>query len=111
MILFRLRVAAAVTSARRSWSKKRLAASSEPISLRPSRPPAARSRTKRGSAIDARLHTAVSSGLVNSMISVQRLDDLIVPRFCWFDFRFAESLKSMYGLPVSTWNFSLSVGR
>jgi len=31
------------------------------------------------------LQTAVSSGEVNSMISVQRLEDLMVPRFCWLD--------------------------
>ena len=31
--------------------------------------------------MDARLHTAVSSGLVNSMISVHRLEHLMVPRF------------------------------
>ena len=28
------------------------------------------------------VHTAVSSGLVYSMISVHRFDDLIVPKFC-----------------------------
>jgi len=33
----------------------------------------------------ARLHTAVSSGEEYSIISVQRLEDLIVPTFCWFD--------------------------
>jgi hypothetical protein len=38
-----------------------------------------------GSAIEARLQTAVSSGEEYSMISVQRLEDLIVPRFFWFD--------------------------
>ncbi len=38
-----------------------------------------RSRTKRGSDMDARLHTAVSSGLVYSRISVHRLLHLIVP--------------------------------
>ena len=32
--------------------------------------------------IDAKLHTAVSSELVYSIISVHKLDDLIVPRFC-----------------------------
>lgn len=37
------------------------------------------SRTKRGSAMDARLHTAVSSGLVYSTISVHRLLHLMVP--------------------------------
>src|ERR1700761_9805660 len=43
-------------------------------------------RMKEGSAIEARLQTAVSSGAEYSMISVQRLDDLIVPKFFWFDF-------------------------
>jgi hypothetical protein len=40
---------------------------------------------KLGRAMDARLQTAVSSGAEYSMISVQRLDDLIVPRFFWLD--------------------------
>jgi hypothetical protein len=44
------------------------------------------SLTKRGKAIDARLQTAVSSGLVNSIISVHKFEDLIVPRFCWLLF-------------------------
>ena len=35
------------------------------------------------------------------MISVQRLEQRMVPRFCWFDLRLAESLYSMYGVPVS----------
>lgn len=34
---------------------------------------------------------------------VHRLDDLMVPRFCWLDLRLAWSLYSMKGLPVSTW--------
>jgi hypothetical protein len=34
------------------------------------------------SEIEARLQTAVSSGLVYSTISVHRFDDLIVPKFC-----------------------------
>ncbi len=67
-----------------------------------SRPAAERSRTKRGSAMDAKLHTALSSALVNSTISVHRLLHLIVPRFCWLDLRLHASLYSMYGLPVST---------
>ena len=50
------------------------------------------SMTKRGSAIDARLQTATSSGDVYSMISVHRFEQRIVPRFCWFDFEFAASL-------------------
>jgi hypothetical protein len=40
---------------------------------------------KLGRAMEARLQTAVSSGAEYSMISVQRLDDLIVPRFFWLD--------------------------
>ena len=40
---------------------------------------------KVGKARDARLQTAVSSGEEYSMISVQRFDDLIVPRFFWLD--------------------------
>ena len=43
-------------------------------------------------AMEARLHTATSSGAVYSMISVQRLEDLMVPKFCWLDFPFAASL-------------------
>lgn len=35
-----------------------------------------------GKAMEARLQTADSSGLVYSMISVQRLLHLMVPRFC-----------------------------
>ena len=56
-----------------SKSKKRVAASSEPVSL--TRPEAEastaepRSRTKRGSAMEARLQTAVSSAEVYSTIS------------------------------------------
>ena len=42
-----------------------------------------------------------SSGDVYSMISVHRFELRIVPRFCWFDLRFAASLYSMYGVPVS----------
>jgi hypothetical protein len=38
--------------------------------------------TKLGKAIEAKLHTATSYFEVYSMISVQRLLDLIVPRFC-----------------------------
>ena len=47
--------------------------------------------TKRGSAIEARLQTATSSGEVNSTISVHKFEHRMVPRFCWFDLRFAES--------------------
>lgn len=42
-------------------------------------------RTKAGRAIEARLQTATSSGAEYSIISVQRLEHLIVPRFFWFD--------------------------
>ena len=59
------------------------------------------SLTKRGSASDARLHTATSSGEVYSTISVQRFEQRIVPKFCWLDLRLAESLYRMYGVPVS----------
>src|ERR1051325_10669661 len=51
--------------------------------------------------MDARLHTAISSAEVYSRISVQRLDDLMVPRFCWLLLRLQASLYNMYGLPVS----------
>lgn len=36
-----------------------------------------------------------------SMISVHRLLQVIVPRFCWLLLRLQESLYSMYGVPVS----------
>ena len=49
--------------------------------------------------IEAKLQTATSSGDVYSMISVHRFEQRIVPRFCWFDLRLAESLYSMYGVP------------
>lgn len=47
----------------------------------------------------AQQHT--SSVLVYSTISVQRLLDLMVPRFCWLLLRLQASLYSMYGVPVS----------
>ena len=37
--------------------------------------------TNMGSAIEARLHTATSSGEVYSMISVHKLEERMVPRF------------------------------
>src|SRR6266567_7090163 len=40
---------------------------------------------KVGRAREARLHTVVSSGEEYSMISVQILDDLMVPRFFWLN--------------------------
>ena len=49
----------------------------------------------RGSAIDARLQPAVSSGAVYSTISVHRLEHLMVPRFCWLLLRLQWSLYSM----------------
>merc|ERR1719481_743550 len=52
-------------------------------------------------AMDARLQTATSSLELYSTISVHRLEHLMVPRFCWFDFRLQASLYSMYGVPVS----------
>ncbi len=51
--------------------------------------------TNMGSEMDARLHTATSSGLVYSTISVQRLEHRMVPRFCWLDLRLQASLYSM----------------
>lgn len=52
------------------------------------------SLAKRGKAIDARLHTAVSEGLEYSIISVHKLEDLIVPRFCWLLFLLQASCIS-----------------
>ncbi len=116
---FRLRVTTRVTSRRRAKSNTRVGASREPVSLTARAPPAADeppgveggasatkpdfSRTKRGRAMEARLHTAVSSGAVYSTISVHRLEHLIVPKFCWLDLALHASLYIMYGLPVSTW--------
>ena len=42
--------------------------------------------------IDAKLQTAYSLEDEYSIISVQRLLDLITPRFFWLDFSFAASL-------------------
>ena len=64
------------------------------------------SLTKRGKAIEARLHTAVSEGLVYSIISVHRLEDLIVPRFCWLLFLLQVSCIS---LPFRTRPLDFSV--
>ena len=108
MMRLRLRVTLRVISASFAWSKYRLAALMDPRSffwsvlVLPVGELGLFSTTNRGSAMDARLHTAVSSGEVNSTISVQRLDERMVPRFCWLDLRLHASLKSMYGLPVST---------
>ena len=41
------------------------------------------------------------------MISVHRFEDLMVPRFFWFDFLLHASLYSMYGVPVSIWELSI----
>eukprot|EP00972_Heterocapsa_arctica_P052164 7672570-Heterocapsa_arctica.AAC.1 len=35
------------------------------------------------------------------MISVQKFELLMVPRFCWFDLRLQWSLYRMCGVPVS----------
>jgi hypothetical protein len=51
--------------------------------------------TKAGREIEAKLQTATSSLEVNSIISVQRLLDLMVPKCCWLDFLLQWSLKSM----------------
>lgn len=40
---------------------------------------------KAGRAKEAKLQTATSSGAEYSMISVHKLEDLIVPKFCWLD--------------------------
>jgi hypothetical protein len=42
--------------------------------------------------MDARLRAAVSSWLMYSMISAQRLENLMVPTFFWFDRALAVSL-------------------
>ena len=90
MILLRLRATTRVTARSLSKSKKRDAASREPVSLTrpeaeeeageaaPSAAEAAalRSRTNRGRAMEARLQTAVSSAEVYSTIS-----------WSWFFFR------------------------
>ena len=57
--------------------------------------------TNIGSAMDAKLQTATSSLDVYSIISVHKFDERMVPKFFWFDLRFAASLYSMYGVPVS----------
>merc|ERR1719362_2128101 len=41
------------------------------------------------------------------MISVHKLELWMVPRFCWLDLRFAWSLYSMYGVPVSIWDYRI----
>jgi hypothetical protein len=58
-------------------------------------------RLDEGRAVEARLHTAVSSGEKYSIISVQRLDDLMVLRFFWLDFPSYEHKKLFPGLTVS----------
>ena len=82
-----------IRSAARSLSQYLFDALREPVSFgRLLERAASFSRTYLGRAIDARLHTAVSSAEVYSTISVQRLLHLIVPKFCWFDFLLQESL-------------------
>lgn len=64
--------------------------------------------------MDAKLQTAVSVGLVNSIISVQRFEDLMVPRFCWLLFLLQESwmeekkgnYKESTGKAVKLWHVS-----
>ena len=86
MIRFKFTVAWYVTSNNLSWSND------------------LSSLTYLGRAKEARLQTAISSGAVYSIISVHRLEDLIVPRFCWLDLAFAASLYNIYGVPVSIWD-------
>ena len=45
--------------------------------------------------MEAKLHTATSSGEVYSMISVHKLEERMVPKFCWLDLPLAASLYSM----------------
>ena len=87
MTRLRLRVQMYVISYSFSWLKL---AAGVPVPL-----------TKRGSAIEARLHTAISPAEVYSTISVHRLEPRMQPRFCWLDLRLHASLYSMYGVPVS----------
>merc|ERR1719453_2951182 len=82
MTLFKLRVTTLTTRLSFSWLKL-------PFS------------TKAGSATEAKLQTATSSGDVYWTISVQRLLDLMVPRFCWLLLALHASLYNMYGVPVS----------
>ena len=73
MTLFKFFVTCLVTSKRFSWSNEL-------------------SFINIGSAIDARLQTAISSLEVYSIISVHKFEDLMVPKFFWLDFLFAASL-------------------
>ena len=50
---------------------------------------------KAGKDILAKLQTATSSGEVYYTIYVHKLLDLIVPKFCWFDFLLQESLNNI----------------
>lgn len=43
----------------------------------------------------AKLHTATSSGEVYSMISLHKLEQWMVPKFCWLDLRLAWSWNSI----------------
>src|SRR3569833_3332306 len=54
-----------------------------------------------GSASEAKLQTATSSGAQYSTISVHRLELRMVPRFFWLLLRLQWSLYSMKGVPVS----------
>ena len=96
MILFRLIATWVVTSASLSKSKYLPSAPREPTSFLACWSSATSlCLTNLESAMEARLHTAVSSLLVYSTISVHRLEDLIVPKFCWLDLPLHASLKSM----------------
>ncbi|KAH3677659.1 hypothetical protein OGATHE_000313 [Ogataea polymorpha] len=67
--------------------------------------------TKAGRAIDAKLHTATSSGDEYSTISQHKLDDLMIPRFFWLVLELQASLYSMNGVPVSVWASKMALGR
>jgi hypothetical protein len=66
------------------------------------------SLTKRGKAIDARLQTAVSVGLVYSIISVHKFEDLIVPKFCWLLFLLHVSCGTTRAFGMNTWNLTIA---
>jgi hypothetical protein len=69
------------------------------------------SLTKRGKAIDARLQTAVSVGLVYSIISVHKFEDLIVPRFCWLLFLLHVSCRQSIYIETNSWSLIINSGK
>ena len=77
MTLFRFLVTLLVTLNNSLWSK-------------------APSFTNIGRAIEAKLQTATSSGEVYSIISVQRLEERMVPKFFWLLFLLAASSPSRH---------------